>query len=485
MQMDYGLKLETTQKLIMTPQLRQAIAILQLFSLELASMVETELLENPVLEVNGEDVPSPEEGGSADAPETAATDAEPPASDLRETEPEVNDRYAEWADYFDGSPEARTSPRSTENRCLGELYCAPVVSLQEHLEAQLQFSGLAAAAQRIGRYLIGCIDDNGYLSCTLAEAAAALGVTEPDTAAALQVVQSYDPPGVGARDLQECLDIQIRQLRQERPELDSPLVRTIIEKHLKQVADGRYKVIAEQLHCTPQAVQQAVDLIRTLDPKPGRSFGGSSQLAYIVPDITVERVNSGYQILINDGNIPHLHINPYYRQVIRDVDSEARKFVEGRIHSAVWLLKSIDQRRRTLYNVMEAIVDMQRDFFDCGPRGLRPLTMKKVADRIGVHESTVSRAVANKYAATPHGLLSLHAFFSASIQGRGGEDVAATTVKNAIKELVAGEDARAPLSDQALTDILNRRGIDVSRRTVAKYREEMDIAASSRRRRYE
>ncbi|HWR41361.1 MAG TPA: RNA polymerase factor sigma-54 [Patescibacteria group bacterium] len=483
MQMDYSLKLETSQKLIMTPQLRQAIAILQLSSLELASMVETELLENPVLEVSGEEVQQQETSDAGEAEATAKA-VETSADPLQEPEKDRDDRYAEWADYFDGGSAAVKSPRNTDNRCLGELYCERVVSLQEHLEAQLHFSALDPLRQRIGEYLIGCVDDNGYLSCSLAEAATALGNSEYLLEEVLQMIQTFDPLGVGARDLKECLYIQIRQMRQERPEFETDLVRAIIDGYLGLVAEGRYKQVADQLGSTPQAVQRAVDLIRTLDPKPGRSFGGSSQLAYIVPDITVERVNSGYQILINDTNVPQLHINPYYRQVIRDVDSEARKFVEGRINSAVWLIKSIDQRRRTLYNVMEAIVELQRDFFDRGPQGLRPLTMKKIADRVGVHESTVSRAVANKYAATPHGLRSLHSFFSACIQGRGGEDVAAVTVKNALKELITAEDAIAPLSDQALTDILNRQGMAVSRRTVAKYREDLGIASSSRRRRY-
>ena len=484
MQMDYSLKLETTQKLIMTPQLRQAIAILQLSSQDLAAMVETELLENPVLEADaGENVPadSSEPAGGEDL--SAAQEA-PLPEPAPEPEKAMEDRYAEWAEYFDGGSAGLKSPRNTDDRCVGDLYCERVVSLQEHLETQLHFCTMDKPRQRVGEYLIGCIDDNGYLNCTLAEAAAALKTDEAIAAEVLEVIQTFDPLGVGARDLKECLRIQIRHLRQERPELDAELVWSIVDGCLGLVAEGRYRQIAEQLGSTPQAVQRAVDLIKTLDPKPGRSFGGSSQLAYIIPDITVERVNAGYQILINDSHVPQLHINPYYRQVIRDADHEAKKFVEGRIHSAVWLIKSIDQRRRTLYNVMEALVEMQRDFFDRGPRGLRPLTMKKVADRIGVHESTVSRAVANKYAATPHGLRSLHSFFSASIQGRGGEEVAAVTVKNVLKELVEAEDATAPLSDQALTDILNRRGMAVSRRTVAKYREELGIASSSRRRRY-
>ena len=485
MQIDYGLRLETTQKLIMTPQLRQAIAILQLSSLELSAMVEDALLENPVLEVA---VPENKEQDNEE--ETTHTEELTQAMTTNLPEEEVaapakaeEDRYAEWAEYFDGG-RFQQAQTINENRQQRELYAVTAISLQEHLETQLSFTELSAELRRLDSYLIGCIDDNGYLCCSLEEAAATLSLPTELAEQALVLLQTFDPPGVGARSLNECLRIQIRQKEQEQPALKNPLLLPIVDDYLSWVAEGRYKAIAEQLGCTPQKVQQAVDLLRTLDPKPGRCFGGSSQVTYIIPDLTVERVNADYIITINEGYVPQLTINPYYRQVIRDADTESRKFVEGRINSAVWLLKSIEQRRRTLYNVMEAIIKIQRDFFDYGPKFLRPLTMKIIADMIEVHESTVSRAVANKYAATPHGLLSLHAFFSAGIQNKNGADVSASTIKGAIKELVNAEDARQPLSDQALKEILNKQDIAVSRRTVAKYREEMGIAASCKRKRY-
>jgi RNA polymerase sigma-54 factor len=262
------------------------------------------------------------------------------------------------------------------------------------------------------------------------------------------------------------------------------LVTAIIDKFLDEVAAGHYKNIADKLGCTPHAVQQAVDLIRTLDPKPGRAFDGGEQPCYITPDITIERHNGNYVIIINDNNIPHLTINSQYRRIVREADNEAKKFVEGRINAAVWLIKSIEQRRRTLYNVVETIIEMQRDFFDYGPKYLKPLTMKRVADQLGIHESTVSRAIANKYADTPQGLLNLRAFFSAGLQGLDGVSTSSATVKRDIKELVTGEDMSQPLSDQAIAEILARRGISVSRRTVAKYREELGIQSSAKRKRY-
>jgi len=456
MRMDYGLKLELSQKLVMTPQLRQAIAILQLSSLELSAMVEQELLENPVLEVE-----------------------EKPA--VEPVEEETDDRireYFDWADYFDDGTDAGYAPRG-EDKPSFTTFVSAVSTLHEHLEFQLHLTLLDAASRAVGEYLIGCIDENGYLCGTVAEAAMNLGVSEETVATVLKVIQTFDPPGVGARDLRECLLIQAEQ----KGAVD-PLALAIIDKYLDEVGAGHFKNIADKLGCTPHDVQRAVDFIRTLDPKPGRAFDGGEQPCYIIPDVTIERVAGNYVVIINDHNIPHLTINPYYRRVVRDADNEAKKFVEGRINAAIWLIKSIEQRRRTLYNVVETIVELQRDFFDHGPKYLRPLTMKRVADKVGIHESTVSRAIANKYADTPHGLFSLRAFFSAGLQGTDGATFSAATVKRQIKELVAAENPAQPLSDQALTEILIRRGVAVSRRTVAKYREELNIPSSSKRRRY-
>ncbi|WP_425058433.1 RNA polymerase sigma-54 factor [Sporomusa carbonis] len=466
MQMDYGLKLETTQKLIMTPQLRQAIAILQLPAMELAAMVEKELLENPVLETDVGDTGNEPEG------ETTAGDYD--------TQADTDD----WLEYLlNDTISGGNQPEAGEAAQRRELAGAENVSLQDYLEMQLHFAVFNCKHLTIGKYLIGCIDDNGYLCGTTGEAAAHLGVSEALVTDVLKIIQTFDPVGVGARSLQECLLIQLEQKAAGHVNREISLAAAIIGEYLDQVACGRYKQIADKLSCSTHEVQQAVDIIRTLDPKPGRAYGGG-QPGYIVPDVTVERLNNSYIIHINDNHVPQLSINPYYRQVIREADSEARKYVEGRINSAVWLIKSIEQRRRTLYNVTEAIVNLQRGFFDHGPKFLRPLTMKKVAEQIGVHESTVSRATANKYMSTPHGLFGMHTFFTSGVQSADGEDVSASRVKRELKELVQAENPSRPLSDQAIAGLLNKRGIVVSRRTVTKYREELGILASSKRKRY-
>ncbi len=473
MQLDYGLKLETTQKLIMTPQLRQAIAILQLPSMELAALVGKELLENPVLEADANYNENENEPGDELPAVPEPTDTE------YDNQPEADG----WIEYLLGGTQVSggTQAGLSETTQAREVADAQAVSLQDYLEMQLHFAVFEPLHLTVGRYLIGCIDDNGYLCGTLAEAAVQLGVAEERVDDVLRIIQTFDPLGVGARNLQECLLLQLAQQTPASPETD--LVKAIIAEHLDQVACGRYKQIADKLHCTAHEVQQAVDIIRTLDPKPGRAFGGG-QPGYITPDVTIERLNGEYVIHINDNHVPQLSINPYYRQIVREADTDARKYVEGRIHAAVWLIKSIEQRRRTLYNVTEAIIGLQRGFFDHGPKFLRPLTMKKVAEQISVHESTVSRATANKYVATPHGVFGMNTFFTAGLQSTGGEDISASRVKQELKELIVAENPKQPLSDQALSDILNSKGIMVSRRTVAKYREELAIPASSRRKRH-
>ncbi|KYZ76857.1 RNA polymerase sigma-54 factor [Anaerosporomusa subterranea] len=463
--MEFGLKLDISQKLVMTPQLCQAIAVLQLSSLELAELLEKEVLENPVLEM--------EESAEA---ETTAEQSQEPVKDEKPAETKL-DEYLEWEAYFNegvynGEVAAVEERRSFESMVGG------VGSLRDHLELQMHVAAHDDLSEKIGRYLIGCLDDNGYLTISVPEAAAALNVTAGAVEVALALLQSFDPPGVAARDLKECLALQLKYRG-----VNDPLIWSIINKYLPDVGEGRLRHIAEQLKVTPREIQQAVDFIRTLDPKPGSAFG-SGQSSYVTPDITIERVNGSYIIVVNDTQVPRLTINPYYRRVIHDIDADTRKFVEGRLNAAVWLIKSIEQRRRTLYNVAEAIVDLQRGFFDYGPKQLKPLTMKTVADRLGIHESTVSRATSNKYAATPHGLFSLRTFFTSGVSSTEGEALSASTVKQAIRELIAAEPSGQPLSDQAIAQALACTGTTISRRTVTKYREEMGIAASSKRKRY-
>ena len=467
MHQDYGLRLELAPKLVMTPQLRQAITILQLSSLELAAMVENELVENPVLEIEAD--------ADADADGEPAGEILSTAAGERK---ELLEEYFEWADYFDDGTDIGSQLNPKERPGM-ETWARSGTSLHSYLELQLHLLSLNPVSQLIGEYIIGCIDDNGYLGVPVDEIARRLGAQPKLVEEVLRAIQTFDPPGVGARDLRECLLIQVRQ---KCP--GDEMVRAVIMHYLDDVAAGRLRYIAERLSSSPAEVQRAVDVIRSLNPKPGLGFSPPEDPGYVNPDVTIKRVGRSYVVIINESAVPRLTINPFYRTVIREADGEAKKYIESRLNAAIWLIRSIEQRRRTLYNVVDAIIDLQRDFFDYGPRYLRPLTMKKVASRIGMHESTVSRATANKYAETPHGIMALRNFFPAGVSAADGSNLCAARVKQEILELVSQENINEPLSDQALAEILAERGIPLARRTVAKYREELGIASSSKRRRY-
>ena len=460
MHLDMGLNLDLSQKLVMTPQLCQAITILQLSALDLAELVQQELLDNPVLD----QVELPEKD-SALSMTPDPTSVPTPAPD-----------YFDWAEYFsEGGSRGLYSRNDTteiENRDVAD----GGMSLHEHLELQLDFMTLTEREKSAGCYLIGCIDDNGYFTGTVEDAAAALNLSIPMIESLLTLIQGFDPAGVGARTLQECLRIQLRQRG-----VEDPLVARLIDEYLEATASGRYTWIAGKIGVTPDEVRRAMQLIRTLNPKPGSEVSASTPCSYVVPDITVRKIDGEYIILINETQVPGLRVNPYYKKMARDTDGDARRFIEGRIGSALWLIRSIEQRRQTLQKVMQTILELQYDFFEIGSRHLLPMTMKQVADRVGVHESTVSRATANKYVATAYGLFSLRSFFSAGVSGVDGSTMSATRVKREIRDLVAAEDSTRPLSDQALTELLAKQGVAVSRRTVAKYREEMEILPSCRR----
>jgi len=452
MRLGFELRMQQTQRLVMTPELRQAIIVLQKPIAELGELIAGELLENPCLEAE------PREPGPEGAPSEVG-------------------RLLDFLGRGDSSGGGTPAERDEETSF--EAYTPKMPTLAEYLQSQLGLLRLDRTQERIARFLVGCLDDHGYLTVSLREAAGALGVTEEQAEAALKVIQSLDPPGVGARSLQECLLIQWATL--DDP---NPLVPELIRNHLEDLAAGRIPRIAERLGVDCAEVQAAADAIRTLDPKPGRRFAGPDEPRYVVPDVVVERVGQEYVVLVNEAPLPRLSISPHYRRLLDTADGRTRRYVEDRIQSALWLIKSIEQRRLTLLKVTEAIVRFQRDFFDRGPRHLRPLTLKEVAQVVGVHESTVSRATSGKWAQTPQGTFELKYFFSSGVETGRGEGVAAEAVKRLIADLIRQEDPAQPLSDQALAEALAAQGLKISRRTVAKYRDEMGLPNSGQRRRY-
>lgn len=452
MRLGFELRMQQTQRLVMTPELRQAIIVLQKPVAELGELIAGELLENPCLEAE-------------------------PREPAEEGAPSEVGRLLDFLSR--GEPPAVGPPADRDEEASFEAYTPRMPTLAEYLHGQLGLLRLDRTQARIARFLVGCLDDHGYLTVSVKEAAGQLNAAEEQVEAALRVIQSLDPPGVGARSLQECLLIQWATL--DDP---NPLVPEIIRHHLEDLAAGRIPRIAERLGVDCAEVQAAADAIRTLDPKPGRRFGGADEPRYVVPDVVVERVGQEYVVMVNEAPLPRLTISAQYRRLLDTADGHTRRYVEDRIQSALWLIKSIEQRRLTLLKVTEAIVRFQRDFFDRGPRYLRPLTLREVAQAIGVHESTVSRATSGKWAQTPRGTYELKYFFSSGVETGRGEGVAAEAVKRLIADLIRQEDPAEPLSDQALAEALAAQGLKIARRTVAKYRDEMGLPNSGQRRRY-
>ncbi len=468
MRMGYGIYQEQTQKLMMTPELRIAIKILQYSAIELAEYIQQEAAENPVLEIR-------EEAGEENSDETIETEV---------TREELEEKYdIDWEDYFaDRSDLGFQGTRREEAEELKyEQFISKAPTMHEHLIFQLSLLELTKVERKVGEYLIGNLDDYGYLQVSVEEAAQKFSLTIEEIEAILKMIQSFEPYGVGARNLVESLVIQAENLK-----IMTPLVKRIIEFYLPELAKGKIAKIAQELNVETGEVQQALDIIKKLDPKPGRNFSSANDVRYIVPDIVLERIDGEYVVLVNDTAFPRLGINNSYRELLKkEENSEAKAFVEQKLNSAAWLIKSIEQRRLTLYKVAQCLVEFQRDFLDHGVRYLKPLNMKQVATRVGVHESTVSRATAGKYAQTPQGVYELKYFFTSGVENLAGGFTSAESVKKSIVDLINVEDSKSPFSDQKICDLLNLKGINISRRTVAKYRDELGISPASVRKRYE
>jgi len=470
MKLDYNLKLEQTQKLIITPELKLAITLLQYSSLELQDHIQEELLNNPALEVL-ETKEKPEEN----EPE-AETAADKPEDEEFPWEEYFRDMDLETALPSPGKTWDRSEYQSTIENCAGVSG-----TMLEDLLGQLRMLPLTRRQYSMAAYLAGNLDHNGYLQGELEEFRVVLGASMRELEEGLHIVQKLEPAGIGCRNLQECLMLQLRKLDQP----PGPAVE-IVNHYLPAAADCRFRYIASRLGCEEAAVEEAVEFIRTLKPKPGSVFGEGEETRYIIPDVIVENVDGNYVIMGNDSSIPQLTISPFYQQMLKNApaDEQLASFVKGKIEKAFWLIRSIEQRRLTLFKVSQQIVDIQKPFLDYGIKKLKPLTLKDVALNVGVHESTVSRATANKYIQTPRGLFPLKFFFSSGLSGAGGTDYSSHSIKIYIRELIETEVKAKPLSDQRLAELLQERGINISRRTVAKYREETSIPASYKRRNF-
>jgi RNA polymerase sigma-54 factor len=471
--------LRLTQQLVMTPQLQQAIKLLQLSRLELLDLINEEMVENPLLdETSEEQTPGDEPVNEHEAtPSPAEQDQTKPVT-VEETAREDID----WSNYlgeYNASgpvyyePEQRETPEY-------ENFFSRQQSLTDHLLWQLLLSLPDKTEETIGNAIIGNLNRDGYLQATVGEIAALTGYDTSQVEKVLQKMQSFNPVGICARDLKECLFIQAKYLGLE----DSPVVH-IIQDHFRHLENKNYKAISQALGVSFNDVLAAVEIITRMEPKPGREFSDEDPI-YISPDIFVYKVGGEFVIVLNEDGMPKLRVSPFYRETLgrgEGVPTRTRDYIQNKLRSAVWLIRSIHQRQRTIYRVVESIVRFQEDFFEHGIGYLKPMVLRDVAEDIGMHESTVSRVTTNKYVHTPQGTYELKFFFNSSINRLDGDFVASASVKEKIRQIVQSEDSTRPYSDRMMVEILKASNINVARRTVAKYREMLRLLPSNKRKR--
>lgn len=478
--------LKLSQQLVMTPQLQQAIKLLQLSRMELVDAINQEMEENPLLEeaaaedeqLTGSDQ-NTEELTLVDREETMAIERTEEVTG----EGDGKDEF-DWSSYLEDYGTAGGShDRADADGPSWDNMLTKMPSLTDHLLWQLRLSRLTQLERRLGENIIGNLDHNGYLGATVMEIAAQEKVEITEVEAALRKIQEFDPPGIAARDLQECLLIQSRMLG-----IDSPLMEAIIREHMKDLELKNYHNIARKLQVPIADVLQAVRMIGRMDPKPG-SIYSEEKAQPIVPDVYVFKSGDDYKIVLNDDGLPRLRISNFYREIMgRGGDKSnyeiGKKYIREKVQSAAWLIKSIQQRQKTIYKVSESIVRQQRDFFDKGMSCLKPMVLRNVADDVEMHESTISRVVTNKYMQTPRGIFELKYFFSSGINKVVGDAIASKSVKESIRKIISEENQKKPMSDADIVAVLDKENITIARRTVAKYREMMGILPSSRRKKF-
>jgi RNA polymerase sigma-54 factor len=482
-------QLKLAQQLVMTPQLQQAIKLLQLSQVELIETIDQELEINPVLEESeSEDIPSSNNTNrnnslQKDEPVLYETQLPTLASSELEKTPWEDKAIQDinWKDFWDEDNRSSLPAYSFEKKETPnyENFFTRTTGLKEHLMWQLQMSRFNDVERKNACLIIGNLDRNGYLRTTIEEIAEEVGCTPEKVEDVLKKIQIFDPVGVAARDLKECLLIQMDYLG-----INDPLVLKLVSKHLNHVERHNYQAMAKATGQSLEEIARAIEIITALEPCPGRPFS-SEEIQYIIPDIHVYKVDDEYVVALNDEDMPKLRISSFYRNAIKNgiAAPSAKDFIQDKLKSALWLIRSIQQRQKTIYKVTKSIVGFQREFLDKGIAYLKPLILKTVADDIEMHESTISRVTTNKYVHTPQGIFELKFFFSASLGRDDGSDVASYSVKEQIRQMIQAEDLTRPYSDKQIVEMLAKEHIRIARRTVAKYRDLMGILPSSRRKR--
>ncbi len=465
--------LSLSQQLIMTPQLQQAIKLLQLSRMELLETIYGEMETNPILEEQAPD----------ELDEDKALEETPKSEEPIIDEVTVNEKAREDVDWESYLSEYNTgwaeTPYESREATPFETITSEKTSLHSHLMWQLNMSALPEPEKEISIHIIGNLDDDGYLQSTVEELSETTNYTEDQVLETLRFIQKFDPVGIAARDTQECLLIQARF-----QDLGGTIIEKIIMDHMDKLENKKYDLLAKGLSISIEDVLTAISVITSLEPKPGRRFSNEDTI-YISPDIYVFKVGDDYEIALNEDGLPKLRVNPYYRDILSSRDplqDGTKQYIQEKLKSAAWLIKSIHQRQRTIYRVTESIVRFQRGFLDSGIAHLKPLVLRDVAEDIQMHESTISRVTTNKYVHTPQGVFELKYFFNSAISSLDGDSVSSESMKEHIKNIIKAENKVKPFSDQEVADLLKTFNINVARRTVAKYRETLGILPSRKRR---
>jgi RNA polymerase sigma-54 factor len=479
MGLEQRLSVRMSQRLIMTPSLQQAIKLLQMSKLELVDEIQQELNENPVLEEALEEAPATERTESEPNAAEAAVKAE--TADSESADPFEHIDYESYFQDVEGTYVPRTPVETGEALPSFENTLAEKQDLSGHLIWQLDMSASSERVKEIGRAIIGNLNEDGYLRASIPELQEMGDFSPEEIRSTLDMIRGFDPVGVACFDLIECLTVQLRHLGEE-----GSAAETIVRLHMDKLQNKRYKELAEILGLAMDDLHAEIEIIKGLDPRPGQKYNVESS-RYVVPDVYIVKIDDDYQVMLNEEGLPRLRISPVYRKMIErggggSTPADAKEYVRNKLRSAFRLIKSLEERQRTIYKVAVSIVKHQREFLDYGIERMRPLVLKDVADDIGMHESTVSRVVNNKYMHTHRGLFELRFFFHSGIASvHGGDNVSSLTVKERIRKNVSAEDGRRPLSDAAIVKVLLGEGLQIARRTVAKYREELKIPSSGSR----
>lgn len=464
--------LNLSQSLVITPQLQQAIKLLQMSRLELEASVRSELEENPILEeaevLKEEDLQITKEAVS----EVEGVSAE------GAQDPQKQDEF-EWESYFEAQtkPIQQSSGQGNDEIMNYENVISTTQSLHDYLYWQVKMTGFGDTEEKVADILIDHIDDDGYMKKPLAEIAEEAGLDMADIEDTLSLIQEFDPPGVGARDLKECLILQAKALEEDTHDLIH-----LIQNHLKDLEKKNFDAIAKAMGKDIREVITMCKIVFAMEPKPGRAFS-PQDTHYVSPDVYVYKVGDDYVVSLNEDGLPRLKISNFYKNRLKEgtKDKSEHDYIQDKLKSAVWLIKSIHQRQRTIYKVADSIVKHQRGFFDRGPEYLKPMILRDIANDIGMHESTVSRVTTSKYMHTPQGIYELKYFFNSGISSSDGDSLASESVKVKIKDMISKENPKSPLSDQKIAELLAKEGLQIARRTVAKYREMLKVLPSSQR----